>query len=175
MKEERRLNDVLPPPRRSTLSKAISSPVNADVPIVSDQHSDTSRAAATSINPLGGDVSNGVNSPLMVPAMEADVEPSLKATISTGQIPDLDVSGAESLHTGFSLKALMGTKEENERIDIKASLDKIERWPTIKRGYSQLGTFLVFFGLYCCVMVLQINPELVGLRCEESVGGRREK
>jgi hypothetical protein len=56
------------------------------------------------------------------------------------------------------LKQMMGVKEENERIDIMATLDNIERWPVKRKGYAQLASFLLFFTLYCFTMVMQINP-----------------
>ena len=58
----------------------------------------------------------------------------------------------------LSLKAIMGVNEENERIHVGKTLDNIEKWPTKKRGYGQLCSFLLFFALYCCVMVMQMNP-----------------
>mmetsp|Transcript_33961 Transcript_33961/g.85877 ORF Transcript_33961/g.85877 Transcript_33961/m.85877 type:complete len:859 (+) Transcript_33961:234-2810(+) len=63
-----------------------------------------------------------------------------------------------SFKRAFTFKAMLGVEEENERVDVKASLDNIERWPAKKKGYSQLCSFLLFFALYCCVMVMQINP-----------------
>uniref|UniRef100_A0A6U4MUT9 Polycystin cation channel PKD1/PKD2 domain-containing protein n=1 Tax=Hemiselmis andersenii TaxID=464988 RepID=A0A6U4MUT9_HEMAN len=71
---------------------------------------------------------------------------------------DKNETGSSKGLRGFTFKAMLGVDEENERVDVKASLDNIERWPAKKKGYSQLCSFLLFFALYCCVMVMQINP-----------------
>jgi hypothetical protein len=54
--------------------------------------------------------------------------------------------------------------EDMETVDIKATLETVERWPVVKNGYLQLITFLIFFGLYCAVVMLQIDPGTVSFQ-----------
>jgi hypothetical protein len=55
------------------------------------------------------------------------------------------------------------SEEDLEQVDIKATLELMERWPKVKNGYKQLMTFLIFFGLYCAVVMMQIDPATVSL------------
>jgi len=88
-----------------------------------------------------------------------DVDPyAARAQNALGNKDASPREGGGSFKRSYTFKAMMGVQEENERIDVKASLDAIERWPAKKKGYSQLCSFLLFFALYCCVMVMQINP-----------------
>jgi len=44
-------------------------------------------------------------------------------------------------------------------VDIKATQDDLTRWPEIKKGYSELLMWLIFFGLYCSVLMIQLRVE----------------
>lgn len=46
--------------------------------------------------------------------------------------------GLAPMRRTLSMKAIMGVKEENERIVVKDTLDNIERWPVKRKGYSQV-------------------------------------
>jgi hypothetical protein len=50
---------------------------------------------------------------------------------------------------------------ENKRIDLKATIDNCTRWSKTKKGWWELSCFLVFFGLYCAILISQIHPEQI--------------
>jgi len=78
--------------------------------------------------------------------------------------PAVEVQGAEQdkppLPDGhsFALPGFGHDKPAKDRIvDLAATKADLERWPIIKKGYSDLFLWLVFFGLYCAVLMIQLR------------------
>ena len=55
----------------------------------------------------------------------------------------------------------LGMNRNEKLFDLKATIANCERWNKTKKGWWELSRFLVFFGLYCAILLSQINPGVI--------------